>query len=65
MTKRDSLIWVATTALLVAGCLLGLSFIAEERLFWLAYVMILLTILVPYFMLSWVLARRDGRREPG
>ncbi len=62
MTKQDILIWVVATALLAASCLFGLSLLAEEKLFWLPFVMILLTILVPCFMLAWMLARRGGRR---
>ena len=63
MTKQDILIWVATTALLAAGCLFGLSVLAEERLFWLPFAMILLAILLPCFMLAWMLVWRDGRRR--
>ncbi len=60
MTMQDIIIWLATTALLAAGCLFGLSAITDERLLWLPFVMVLLTILLPCFMLAWLLLRSGG-----
>ena len=65
MTFQDTIIWLAAIVLLAVAWLFVYPFVADEELVWMPFVLALVTVLLPYFMWTWMREQRGGRRGLG